>query len=617
MSDNFDAVVVGSGIAGALVARDLGRAGKKVLILEAGREIPPDINRYMQRFFLATAKVPESPYPPEFFSNGELTDPATLNAGRPTSLMLGPNWTDPKQSYLIQNGPFPFGSTYERVGGGTALHWLGTSLRFLPSDFQMKTRFNRFDDWPISYDDLDKDKENSWYGKAERSIGISADVKEQAYLGIKFAEGYDYPMPALPLSLLDQFIERKLAGMTFDGVPLKVRNTPAARNSQPFDLRRVCAGNTNCIPICPIQAKYDPTITVNEALRTGNVEIRYRSVASEVVVDENGRVSEIKYLQYQDDTGPQTGEGSVTATVFIIAANAIETPKLLLMSKNEGRTPNGVSNSSGKVGKYLMDHPYHVTWGLVRDEKVYPYRGPLSTAGIEDLRDSKRSERGAFRIEIGNEGWNFVVAGSKKGGDPNVTTLDFINGLNDSGLNQDKKALFGKALTARLNDVITRQLRLGFLIEQSPEESNRIELSTKFKDNLGLPRPQITYDLSDYTKQGIAAARQASDAIFQRLNADSFTTAAEPQDANSFEWPPGSKTRLNYLGAGHIMGTYRMGSAKENSVVDREQRSWDHKNLFLVGGGVFPTVGTANPTLTIAALSLWAADTILKTDLNR
>jgi choline dehydrogenase-like flavoprotein len=477
----------------------------------------------------------------------------------------------------------------------------------------MKSTFNKFDDWPISYSDLDKDKDNSWYGKAEHSIGVSADVGEQEYLGINFAGGYKYPMPALPDSMTDQFM-KKIDGMPIDGVPVKVRITPAARNSQPFDLRRVCAGNTNCIPICPIQAKYDPTITVNEALRTGNVEIRYRSVASEVLLGENGRVSGVKYREYVEDSGPNI-EKSVTATVVVLAANAIETPKLLLMSTNEGKLPNGVGNSSGKLGRYLMDHPYHVTWGLVR-EQVWPYRGPLSTSGIEDLRDAKRSERGAFRVEIGNEGWNFVVAGSKKGGDPNVTTLDFINGLNNTGLNKDKKALFGKDLTKQLNDVITRQIRLGFLIEQEPEEKNRIELSGQFKDNLGLPRPQITYDLSDYTKAGIAAARQASDEIFKQLNAEPFTTAAEPQDSNSFEWPLGSKSRLNYLGAGHIMGTYRMGTTKDNSVVDREQRSWDHKNLFMVGSGVFPTVGTANPTLTIAALSLWAADTILKTELK-
>jgi len=619
---SFDAVIVGSGVAGALIAKTLGLAGKSVLILEAGPEIPPDVNGYMQRFFLAAAKVPESPYPPELF-----TDPGKVNAGRATSVMLGPkSWKDPAQSYLIQTGPLPFGSTYERIGGGTSLHWLGTSLRFLPNDFKMQTLYKRFVDWPISYEDLDKDLDNSWYGKAEDEIGVSADAGEQQYLGIKFPKDYSYPMPKIPLSKVDKTISSKIAGLAIDGIPLNVRSTPAARNSRPFRQRRTCAGNTNCIPICPIQAKYDPTVTVNEALRTGNVKIMYRTVASEVTVGENGRISQINYLQYAEERGPETGRGCVTAKVFIIAANGIETPRLLLMSKNGGRTPNGVANRSQMVGRNLMDHPYLVTWGLMPDQesdRVFPYRGPLSTAGIEDLRDGKfRTERGAYRIEIGNEGWNFVVGGVGSGDDPGVTTVDFVNGLNISGLNNGgpnggREALFGSSLVKRLNNRISRQFRLGFLIEQSPDNTNRVTLSDRHRDGLGLPRPQIAYNLSDYTKRGLAAAKQASDAIFRRLNAQSFTVTPSSSDPSSFEWTvDGKKTRLNFLGAGHIVGTYRMGTSNSNSVVNREQRSWDHPNLFLVGSGVFPTVATANPTLTIAALSLWAADTILKTDLK-
>jgi choline dehydrogenase-like flavoprotein len=608
---SFDVVIVGSGVAGALIAKQLGLAGKSVLILEAGPGIPSDINGYMKRFFLATAKVPESPYPPDLFA-----DPGKVNAGRAASLMLGPNWKNPNKSYLIQNGPLPFGSTYERVGGGTSLHWLGTSLRFLPSDFRMQTLYKRFVDWPISYEDLDKDLDNSWYGKAEAELGVSANVDEQEYLGVKFPAGYSYPMPKIPLSKVDKTIASKIAGLAIDGVPVSVKSTPAARNSRPYRQRRVCAGNTNCIPICPIQAKYDPTVTVNEALRTSNVKIMYKTVASEVVIAENGRVSQINYLQYDDEIGPRTATGCVTAKVFIIAANAIETPKLLLMSRNGGRTPNGVANSSGLVGRNLMDHPYLVTWGLMPEsDRVFPYRGPLSTGGIEDLRDGKfRSERAAYRIEIGNEGWNFVVGGV--GGDPDVTTLDFINGLNVSDLNKEKEALFGSALVKRLNNRLSRQFRLGFLIEQSPDSTNRVTLSDRHKDGLGLPRPQITYNLSGYTKKGLAAAKQASDEIFRKLNAEPFTRIS-PGDPSAFDFVVDRKrTRLSFMGAGHIVGTHRMGTSARNSVVDRDQRCWSHQNLYLVGSGTFPTVATANPTLTIAALSLRTADTILRTDLK-
>lgn len=106
---SYDVVIVGAGVAGAMIAKQLGLAGKKVLILEAGAALPPNIVDFMETFYTSVAKVPESPYTPNLFNppgTGTLTDPTTLNAGRPTVLTLGANnWQDPHQSYLIQKGP--------------------------------------------------------------------------------------------------------------------------------------------------------------------------------------------------------------------------------------------------------------------------------------------------------------------------------------------------------------------------------------------------------------------------------------------------------------------------------------------------------------------------------
>jgi len=611
-NNSFDVVIVGAGVAGALIAKQLGLAGKKVLILESGAGLPTNINGFMERFYTALAKVPEIPYTPNLFNpqgSSNLQDPTLMNAPRPSVLTLGSNWQNPSQSYLIQDGPFAFGSTYERVAGGTMRHWLGTSLRFVPNDFNMQTVYQQEVNWPFGYTQVEP-----WYGEAEKEIGVSANAADQAYLGITFPPGYKYPMNPIVPSLVDAAVTQGVTGTNFQGIPLTVTGTPAGRNSQPYQSRRVCAGNTNCIPICPIQAKYDPSVTLEQALNTGNVQIWSQTVASEVVVDGNGRVSQIKYLQYQEPGGPQTGSGTVTAKVFVVAAHAIETPKLLLMSKNGGRTPNGVANSSsGLVGKNLMDHPLYLAWALMPNQ-VFGYRGPLSTSGIESTRDgSFRKQRAAFRIEIGNEGWNFPI------NDPYTTTVDFINGINQSGLNPigggTPQAQFGPSLVNSLNDKFTRQFRLGFLVEQTPDAGNCITPSTDKTqvDHLGLPRPVIKYDISQYTRAGLGAAVEAADQIFGQLNAQQFTTAPAADDPSALEVPVNGKPkRIKYFGSGHIVGTYCMGTTKGNSVVNSEQRSWDHPNLFLVGSGVFPTVATGNPTLTIAALSLWAAQTIKK-----
>jgi choline dehydrogenase-like flavoprotein len=598
-----DVAIVGAGFAGALISNELNKDRSrpiKVVILEAGEGIPPNINDYME--------------------------PSTVNAGRPTSLNLfhkgdpkAPpfgDWTDPKQSYFIQKGPRPFASTYDRVAGGTQ-HWLGTCLRFVPADFKMKTNYPsvpQFVDWPISYDDL-----NEYYGKAEKELGVSADVQEQRFLGIHFPDNYKYPMPRIPRSLVDVGVGDALRSLTEDQTKflemekppteIPVRSLPAARNSQPYKNRRACAGNTNCIPICPIQAKYDPTITLNDALETGHVQLLHRHVASEIVVGENGRISQINFIAYR---GPKT-TGCVRAKIYVIAANTIETPRLLLMSNNGGRA---VANSSDMVGRNLMDHPYYVVWGLT-EKPLYPYRGPLITSGIGDLCDGPfRNKRAAFRVDIGNEGWNFIVGGV--GGDPNVTTLDFVNGMNRSKVNVGQEALFGKKLADQLNEKLTRQFRVGFLVEQTPDLDNRVTLSREFKDGLGLPRPEISYNLSDYTRQGFVAAYRMKNLLFEKMHVDEFTTKVREDEPTRFdELIDGKIVSFSYYGAGHIMGTCRMGDDPKQSVVDKFQRSHDHKNLYLVGSSTFPTSATANPTLTLAALSLRTARHILDTDFRR
>src|SRR5262249_13640923 len=148
------------------------------------------------------------------------------------------------------------------------------------------------------------------------------------------------------------------------------------------------------------------------------VTVRYRTVASKVRVDADGkRVTGIDYISYSD-VGKKSpdGSGTVVGRRYVLAAHAMETPRLLLNSCD--RMPQGVANSSRQVGCNLMDHPLYLRWGLTPGP-TFPYRGPLATAGIESLRDGAfRGRRAAFRVEFGNEGWNFAA------GDPETTVLD-------------------------------------------------------------------------------------------------------------------------------------------------------------------------------------------------
>lgn len=529
-SYSTDVVIVGAGVAGLLTAWRLAAAGVRVLVLEAG----PRVNRAaaVATYRQAAAKTPESPYPDVPY------------APRPTVAAL--------DDYYVQVGPVPFKSTYERRVGGTTWHWLGTALRHLPTDFALQTHYGVAHDWPIRYEELEP-----WYTAAEAALGVAGDKSQD--LGSP-RQG-DFPMPALPLTYLDRQLATAAATLGYT-----VHVTPQARNSITYDGRPPCCGNASCVPICPIAAKYDASIHAHKAERLG-AQVLEQAVAYRVAIDDAGKVTQIHFKR------PDGSEGTAQARIFVLAGNAIETPKLLLMSRTAA-LPNGVANRSDQVGRNLMDHPIQLSWALANDP-LYPYRSPLENAGIEDLRDGDfRRERAAFRIAIGEDGWSF----------PGTTPDTLATALVKEGLR-------GSALRAELNKRVARQFRFAILVEQMPLSENRVTLATQ-TDALGLPRPQIDYRLGEFVERGMAAGRQVADQLFDALGV-SFRQHSE-----------------EHQGAGHVMGTYRMGNDPATSVVDREQRSHDHPNLFLLGSGVFPTVGTANPTLTIAALSLWAAATI-------
>src|SRR5258708_2154315 len=167
-----DVVIVGSGVAGSLVAARLASASLNVLILEAGPRV--DRAAALEQYRGALIKIPEAPYPD------------TAYAPRPKS--------DDPDHYYVQDGSVKFGSTYLRQVGGTTWHWLGTTLRFVPDDFRLHSRFGVGVDWPLSYDDLEP-----WYCEAESELGVaglgSADPAAPP--------SQPFPLPPLPMTYLD------------------------------------------------------------------------------------------------------------------------------------------------------------------------------------------------------------------------------------------------------------------------------------------------------------------------------------------------------------------------------------------------------------------------------
>jgi glucose dehydrogenase len=347
-----------------------------------------------------------------------------------------------------------------------------------------------------------------------------------------------------------------------------------ARNTQPYDGRPACEGNHNCIPLCPTNAKYDATVHLKRAWQNG-VKIQTGCVVTKLDVQAGGLISGVRYKQWNSDS-PQT-ERTVTGDLVILAANPIESAKVLLNS--------GFAESDPYVGKHLMDHVQGECLGTA-PIPIYPFRGPQTISGIDSLRDGKyRSQFASFRITLGNDGWG-------RQGNPTSVLEEALNP--DPG--QVGKFSIGQKLRKGVVDKLTRIVRLSISTEQLPHGDNRIVLSDKV-DDLGIPRPRIHYKVDDYTLKALDEGFRVSKEIFRAMDVQ--------LEHETFD-------RKDWVTAAHPMGTCRMGANKTNSVVDKFGRCHNHANLFIVGASVFPTSAASNPVLTLSALALMAVDEMKK-----
>lgn len=525
-------VVIGSGVAGALVANTLAKAGRSVMILEAGPRIPrwQTVERFRNQADKMDwmAPYPSAPWAPH------------------------PQYGAHANDYIQFKGPDKFESQYIRAVGGTTWHWAGCCWRYLPNDFKLKSLYGVGRDWPIEYSDLEP-----WYQRAERELGVWGP-SDQDFGSPRSAP---YPMQPLPLSYSEQ---RTSARMNQHSPAWRVVTEPAARNSRVYDDRPICCGNNNCMPICPTGAMYNAIVHVDKAEANG-AELIHSAVVN-TLVSEGDR---IVAAEYKDPAGESH---RISGKHFILAANGIETPKLMLLSR--GRyNPTGVGNSSDMVGRNLMDHP-GTSVRFYADEPLWAGRGPQEMTSLVGYRD------GVFRSKYAG----------KKINQSNISPVEKVARQLIAG----KSPLTAPELTNELRDRAARHAEFSSFHEILPQPENRIRPSTSEKDASGIPKPEITYAIDDYVKKSAAHTRALYSEIARVMGgtevafSDSFTP--------------------NH----HITGTTIMGESAADSVVDKDCRTFDHPNLFIAGSSVMPTVGTVNVTLTIAALALRLADTLLK-----
>ncbi|MBC7953878.1 MAG: GMC family oxidoreductase [Rhodospirillaceae bacterium] len=544
-----DVIIIGAGMYGGLMADRLAAPGRRVVMLDAG----PMIDRVeaVDRFRASTTKGNNAPYvnAPWAPCPDDMA-PAPFYGSDP----MNPN----------KDGQTPFAVLYLRGVGGTSWHFTAHAERFQPNDFRMKSLYGVGADWPVTYDEL-----QPYYAQAEQEWGVAGGP---ATMGPP--RDTPYPMPPVPQSFLDERVSDALQKTGYKG---QVLGFPHARNSVPgYGGRPQCCGNASCRFICPIGAKYDGSVHVMKAVSKGALLLPERVVYAIDV----GADKQISGLRYVTSKGKP---GLAKAKTYILAAHAIETPKLLLMSAGVN-APRGVANSSGLVGRNLMCNVDVDSFGWAKNP-VWPYRGPVSaTSGIDGYRD------GAFRTNTA-AAVTLVING---GFNPSLGPFQEV----DRALEENR---IGKNLRQRVHDLVATEVVLSSSVEVLPSLSNTIVPDPSRRDELGIPLPKVDFSLDEYTIRGCHQAFDRQMAILKQMDAKIDTEKTSNPNKPTVD--------------GAIMaGTAKMGISAMDSVVNPFGRSHDHKNLFIIGTANYPTVTVCSPSLTAAALAIRAADHIAKHD---
>jgi choline dehydrogenase-like flavoprotein len=494
--DSVDVLIVGAGACGSVVAKELSGRGYSVAVLEAGK-------RYNAQSDLQNSEA---------------------NGGK----IL---WTEPRN---FVGKDFVMPKAGAGVGGGT-LAWLGVMPRFHRADFRTRSTEGVGEDWPIEYDDL-----RPYYEKVEREFGVAGECGPFA------PEPYELPMPAHRMNWHAEVLARgarKLGAHPFA--------PPIAINSTARDGRPACIYCGWCGSGCPTEAKATAANTYLARAEASGARVISEAFVHRVNYDAaRGRIASVDYLD------ASRREHRIGARCIVLAAHAIENPRLLLLSANT-TFPDGLANSSGLVGRNFMSHPTWQVFGTF-EEPVNAYKGmQMGHVMVQDYyaSDSTRNfARGYVLISY------------------MMTPVTYAN-------------LGGTFIGAELKDFLheyTHTAAWWAHAEGLPDARNAITLDPQLRDARGLPAARVTYEWGDNDVKVAGAAREKAVEMMQASGA--------------------GKVRIGLNYGAHAMGSCRMGSNPRNSVVNEFCQTHDVPNLFIADTSVFVTGSGVNPTLTAMAI---------------
>lgn len=440
-----------------------------------------------------------------------------------------------------------------RVVGGRTVHWNAVTLRYAARDFRERSLTGIEEDWPISYDEL-----APYYERVEELIGVTGQDD-----ALEILPGGHHYLPPLPWRCSEHVLNRSLKRMGIPMIPVR-----KAVLTKPYDNRPGCHYCGHCMDGCDVAAVYNSaTAMLPKAQATGNFTLRQNALAREVMVDREGLARAVSFVD--TSTGK---EEQVRAKVVVLCCATIETARLLLNSRSP-QHPNGLANSSDMVGRNLSGHSGSAVRIYVEELQGLP---PTNQDGATDHAFIPRYNH-LFGKKDYAGGWDIQV--------------NFASYMVPAEAGRIPG--YGADFKAQVRRMQSGYLMMGWFCKLVAKPENRVTIDPHRKDTAGIPIAVVRFrwgdnDLAMY-RDAAKSIREIGDAVKGPLFMDS-------------EQPGGF--------ASHEVGTARMGNDPKKSVLNAYCQSHDVKNLFVTDGSAFTTSAEKNPTLTIMALSLRAADHI-------
>lgn len=559
MSHDYDICVVGSGAGAGPIIHTLSHAGYKVLVLEKGPW-----------------------YTEKDYFKDELT--SSLRGG------YTPDLRDEQHVVELENddGSWRSFPTYQsswnfwngNVVGGSSNFMSGFFHRLKPNDFKLLSTYGPIEgtnivDWPISYDELEP-----YYDKVEKVVGVSGRVIAHPFQEPRSSK--DFPFPPTAEHPVARHIDQACERLGFHSMPM-----PRAILSQPALNRQPCVYSGFCGSYgCATGAKSSSRAAlIDSAMTTGNCELRPKAMVTHIHSDQSGRISAIEYV---DKNGKQH---AVDARLYVVAAQAIETARLLLNSKGP-KHPNGLANNTGQVGKNLIFAGGGAGSGRLNYDKYTPEQvndlkqfGTFINRSLQDWYEIRDKEL-------------FKTDRPQKGG-----TIDFVHLHPNPVARANRQTrgnsglLWGKPLKDQLKSHFTegRYIKVEAFCDWAPTDNSHVSLDPDVKDKWGLPVAKIKVDAHvQNLRVGWYLANKAGD-VLREMGANNVLSFASGV-------PP---TNL-------VAGACRFGNDPTTSVLNADCQAHDVDNLYVTDGSFMPTGGSVPHTWTIYANSFRVADKIVE-----